>query len=380
VSNLLYPDVIDAGTLQPKLTSAIYLPVGVEGQKDVAGTGVVGTLYVINRVDESSTLFGPASSLHRIVKAVLDRGAGPVIAVASASATTPTLVQRQAAWEKLESDETVRLRLTDSELQADIVALCTSAANADLLYNKQIALVGMPSGTAKAALITAVDAIVTAGASSARRGSLIGPGVYDDLGTLRGGSFAAAAVAAQLAKNSDPTNDLDLSVIPLLSATEKGADGLSVFRRKVVAGSAVNDYEDLLTGGVSPLQPSRLGSGVQITHLRMAFKADGSYDSMQTRIIVDQIFLDVKAYIMESNYLNAVNSETVRARIKSGVEAVLLERGEWIKPVEQPDGSQGYNVSVVSSADNRQVVIGYEGVVRRGISTVKVAPTLSIPV
>jgi hypothetical protein len=95
---------------------------------------------------------------------------------------------------------------------------------------------------------------------------------------------------------------------------------------------------------------------------------------------VDQIFLDVKAYIMESNYLNAVNSETVRARIKSGVEAVLLERGEWIKPVEQPDGSQGYNVSVVSSADNRQVVIGYEGVVRRGISTVKVAPTLSIPV
>ncbi len=380
MSNLLYPDVIDAGTLQPKLTSAIYLPIGVEGQKDTGGTAVVATLYVINRVDESSVLFGPASSLHRIVKAVLDRGAGPVIAGASASATTPTLGQRQAVWEKMESDETIRLRLTDSEVQADIVALCTSAANADLLYNKQVAIVGMPSGTAKAALITAVDAIVTAGATSAKRGTLVGPGVYDDAGTLRGGSFAAAAVAAQMAKNADPTNDLDLSVVPLLTATEKGADGLSVFRRKVVAGVAVNDYEDLLSGGVSPLQPSRLGSGVQVTHLRMAYKVDGSYDSMQTRIIVDQIFIDVKTYVMESNYLSSVNSETVRARIKSGVEAVLLERSEWIKPVEQPDGSQGYNVSVVASVDNRQVVIGYEGIVRRGISTVKVAPTLSIPV
>jgi hypothetical protein len=48
--------------------------------------------------------------------------------------------------------------------------------------------------------------------------------------------------------------------------------------------------------------------------------------------------------------------------------------------VLQPDGSQGYNVSVTSSADNRQVIVGYEGVVVRGINTVKVAANLSIPV
>lgn len=380
MSNLLYPDVIDAGTLQPKLTSAIYLPIGIEGQKEASGTAVIATLYSISRIDESATLFGAASSLHRIVKAVLDRGAGPVIAAASASGTTPTLVQRQAVWEKMESDNFIRLRLTDSEVQADITALGKSAANANLLYNKQIALVGLPSGTAKAALISGADAIIADGVFTAQRTTLIGPGVYDENGTLRGGSFAAAAVAAQIAKNADPTNDLDRSQVPFLTAIEKGADGLPVFRRKVVTGTAVNEFEDLLAGGVSPLEPTQGGTGVQITHLRMAYKADGTYDSIQTRIVIDQIFVDVKAYLLNNNYLSSVNSETVRARIKSGVEAVLLERGEWIKPVEQPDGSLGYNVSVVSSLDNRQVTVGYEGVVRRGISTVKVAPTLSIPI
>jgi hypothetical protein len=66
--------------------------------------------------------------------------------------------------------------------------------------------------------------------------------------------------------------------------------------------------------------------------------------------------------------------------MKSGVEAVLNERANWIAPVTQPDGSQGYNVSVTPSSDMRQVTVGYEGVVVRGISTVKVAGHLSIPV
>lgn len=380
MSALLYPDVIDAGTLQPKLTSAIYLPVGIEGQADSGGTATVGTPYAISRLDESSAAFGAASSLHRIVKTVLDRGAGPVVAIASAKGIAPTLVQRQAAWEKLESDENVRIRLTDSETQADLVQLAISANLANLLYNKQFAMVGMPSATTKANLIAAADAIITGSVEAAKRAVLVGPGVYDENGTLRGGSFAAAAVAAEIAKNADPANDLDLWEVPLLTGIERGADGLPVFRRKVVAGAAVNEFEDLLTGGVSVLSPNRLGTGVQITHLRMVYKADGTFDSLQTRIIVDQIFVDVKAYINENNFFRAGNTAATRARIKSGVEAVLNERATWIKPVTQPDGSEGYNVSVVSSPDNREVIIGYEGVVVRGISKVRVAPTLTIPV
>lgn len=378
-STLLNPQVIDASTLTPKATSDIFLPIAVEGQKDVGGSATVGTPLVINRVDESVTYFGSASSLHRVVKAVLDRGAGPVTAIASKSGTTPSTGERQTAWEKLESDTSVRIRLTDSEVQADLAALAVSAKNADLVYNKQVAIVGMPSGTSSANLIAAATAIAT-DTVGATRTVLVGPGVYDDAGILRGGSFLAATVAAEVAKNADPSNDLDLWNIPLLTGIERGADTLPVFRRRVAAGVAVDDFEVLLTGGVSPVQPSRTPGGVATTHLRTVYTANGSYDSFYTRIIVDEIFIAVKNYIFDNNFLRAGNTEATRARIKSGVESLLDERNTWIRTVTQPDGSAGYNVSVTSSNDQRQVTVGYEGIVVRGISTVKVAANLSIPV
>ena len=378
-SVLLDPRVIDASSLLPRATSPLYLPVGVDGQADNAGTAVVGTLYVINRLDEANTLFGPASTLTRVISALLDRGAAPVVAGASAKGTTPTTVQRQVVWQAMESDSNIRIRLTDSEVQADLSALAVSVKNANLLYKKQIAIVGMPSGTSKAALITAATAIAT-DPDGATRTMLVAPGVYDASGTLRGGSFAAAAVAAEIAKNADPSNDLDLWTIPLLTGIELDSAGLPVFRRKVVAGAAVDDYEDLLQGGVSPLQPSRVAGGVMSTHFRTVFLTSTTYDNIYTRIIVDQIFLDVKAYILDSNFLRMGNTDVTRSRIKSGVQAVLTERVAWIAPATQPDGSTGYNVTVTASPDNRQVTVGYQGTVVRGINTIQVAANLTIPV
>lgn len=378
-STLLNPQVIDASTLIPKATAAIYMPIAVEGLGATPGTAVVGTPYTINRVDEAATAFGSTSKLYAIIKAVLDRGAGPVVGIASSMTTGPTLVQRQAAWEKLESDNFIRIRLTDSELQADLVALGTSCANADLIYNKQIAIAGMPSGTTSAALITC--ATTMAGSLVAgTRCVLVGPGVYDELGVLKGGSFLAACVAAEVAKNSDPGNDLDLWPLQSLTGIERGADTLPVFRRKVTAGAPVDDFETLLTGGVSPVQPSRVPGGVITTHLRMTYTTNSSYDSLYTRIIADQLFLDVKNYIYDNNFFRAGNTEATRNRIKSGVQALLEERDNWVSTVTQPDGTQGYNVTVSSSPDMRQVIVGYEGVIVRGISTVKVAANLTIPV
>ncbi len=101
---LLDPQVIDASTLQPKITSNIYLQPSVEGGMTAAGTGNVGVPYLISRIDEAATSFGADSTLYRVIYALLNRGAGPVIAIASATGTTPTLAQRQTAWQKLESD------------------------------------------------------------------------------------------------------------------------------------------------------------------------------------------------------------------------------------------------------------------------------------
>jgi hypothetical protein len=379
-STMLNPQVIDASTLIPKATSAIYMPIAVEGAGAAPGTAVVGTPLTITRVDESVTAFGATSKLHAIIKAVLDRGASPVVAVASSMTTAPTLAQRQTAWEKLESDSYIRIRLTDSETQADLVALGVSCANANLLYNKQIAFVGMASGTAQAAIITAAGAIASGSADGGTRTVLVAPGVYDDAGILKGGSYLAACVAAEVAKNNDPGNDLDLWPIQSLTGIERTADTLPVFRRHVVAGVATDDFETLLQGGVSPVQPSRVPGGVITTHLRMAYTTNSSYDSLYTRVIADQVFLDVKNYIFDNNFFRAGNTQATRLKIKSGVQALLEERDNWIATVTQPDGTQGYNVTVTASPDFRQVIVGYEGIIVRGISTVKVAANLSIPV
>src|SRR4029077_1275920 len=148
-STLLDPRVFDASTLTPKATAAIYLQPAVEGQMDAAGTQGIAVPALINRLDQAATAFGPVSSLYKIIQTLLDRGAGPVIAVASAKAALPTLVQRQQAWEKLESDENIRIRLTDSVVQADLSALAVSCANANLIDNKQIAFGGMAAATTK---------------------------------------------------------------------------------------------------------------------------------------------------------------------------------------------------------------------------------------
>lgn len=379
-SILLDPQVIDASTLVPKATSSIYLPVAAEGQADAGGTATVGVLYVINRIDESTGLFGVNSKLHLIVKALLDLGAGPVVASASAKGTTPTLVQRQAVWQAMEADPGIRLRITGSEVQADQVGLAQSVANANLLYNKQVAVIGGATGQTKANQIALADAIVAAGTEAAQRTVVAAPGVYDAVGTLRGGSYLAAVYAAEIAKNADPSNDLDLWNLPLLTGIERDTNGLPLFKRQVVAGAAVDDYEDLLQGGVSPAQPSRVPGGVMTTHLRMAYKVNTSFDSLYTRIIVDQVFVDVKNYILDNGFMRSGNTQPTRDRVKSGVEALLNERRSWISAIQQVDGSLGYNVTVVPSADMRQITVGYEGVVVRGISTVKVAANLSIPV
>lgn len=380
MSTQLYPAVIDDSALRPRLTQEIFLPIGIEGLADTAGTAVLGTLYRVSREDEANTLFGTSSILGTLVKQVLKGGAGPVIAVASQKGVTaPTLAERQTQWEKLAADETIRIRLTGSDTQADLVALGASCEDANVLGNKQFGVVGLPAGTTKANLIAAGTAI-RGGTGTGTRMVVVAPGVYDQDGTLQSGRMAAAVVAAEIAKNSDPSIDLDLYNLPFLTAIEKSADGLPLLRRRVSAGVETNDHEDLLQAGISTLMPSRdIAGGVMVTHLRMA-ASGGQWDSLQTRIIVDQVFLDVKNYILDGGFLRQGNTDVVRTRIRSGVVALLDERRTWLKPVAQSDGTTGYNVTVTSSADNRQVTISYEGTVVRGISTVKVAANLTIPV
>lgn len=369
----MYPEVKDATTLGPRFSQPQYLPVGVEGQADTIGTATANVLYAVTTPAQSDTLFGPASQLSALVSFMLKRGIPVVKAIASKKGSAPLLADRQGAWALFEADPTVRIRLTDSGVQADIVALADSAENAELINHKQIAFVGMASGTTLAALQTAATAVAS------KRAVLVGPGIYDENGVLLSGMFAAAAVAAVVATNADIADDLDTLPLPGFTGIETDASGLPVFRKKVVTGAASNDFETALTAGISPLRSGRNG-GAEITHLRMAYVTDTTMDALMTRLITDQLFIDIRDYVEGNLFLRRGNTPDVRNDLKAGVEALLAERSNWLQPKALPDGTFGYGVSVIPSADFRQVTIGYQGVIVRGIQKVLVDGKLEIPV
>lgn len=368
----LYPEVRDATTLGARFSQPTFLPIGIEGQA-AAGTATLATPYTITRPADAEARFGAASSLTNLIKFVLNRGAPSVVAIASKVGSTPLIAERQTAWALLESDPSIRIRLTDSVVQADLVALADSAENAELIQNKQVAFVGMAAGTALTALITAAAAIAS------KRGVLVGPAVYDENGNLLAGNYAAAAAAVEVSKNPDLSDDLDTYRIPGLTAIERDASGMPLARLKVTGGVAVNDFETLLQGGVSALRSAPNG-GVEVTHLRTTYTTDTTMDALMTRLIVDQLFIDVKDYILTNNYLRRGNTQSNRDDLKAGVEALLRDRSNWIRPKNQPDGNLGYLVAVTSSTDGRQVTVTYSGVVVRGIQTVLVDASLDIPV
>jgi hypothetical protein len=64
-------------------------------------------------------------------------------------------------------------------------------------------------------------------------------------------------------------------MIPLLTGVELGADGRPVFNRSVVAGVAVDDYEDLAQLAAF-LRYSRrvIAGGVMTTHLRTVYTTE----------------------------------------------------------------------------------------------------------
>jgi hypothetical protein len=370
----LYPEVQDATTLGARFSQPSYLVVGVEGQMDSGGAGAEATVYTISRPADADTQFGAASSLGLLVKFLLKRGVPSVVAVPSKKGSSPVLADRQAAWELLTSRDDVRIRLTDSTTQADLAALADSCEEADAIQHKQFAIVGLPVGTAISAYGTAAAAIAS------KRAVLVGPGIYDESGIIRDGSYAAAATAAEVAKNPDIADDLDLALIPGLTGIEQdGTTGVPVFRLRIVGGTPTNDFETLLQAGSSPLQNAP-GGGVQFTHLRMTYTSDTTFDALMTRLIVDQLFVDVKNYCLENNFLRRGNTQANRDDLKAGVEGILVERSNWLRPKIQPDGTLGYLVAVVPSTDGRQVTVTYQGIVVRGIQTILLDGSLDIPV
>lgn len=372
MSTTLYPEVIDTTTIAEVFAEDQFLEIGVEGRKDTAGTADIATVYTVTRKSQADTLFGPSSSLATLIKFLFDRGIAVVRAVASKDNAAPLLADRQDAWALLEENKDVRIRLTDSTAQADLVALADSCEWAEGIQNKQFCIAGMASGTSKAALISAATAI------NSKRAVLVGPGIYDQNGNLLGGPFSSAWVAAEVSKNPDIADDLDTMLLPGSTGIEQAANGQPLLREKAGAGTPVNDFEDLLQGGVSPLRQGRRG-GAEITHLRMTYTADSTFDALMTRLVADQLFVDIRTLLEDSLALRRPNTAEQRLDIGALVNRYLQEAINWVKPRLQPDGKIGFGVAVTATTDGRGIKVHYIGTIVRNTQNIDINGQLVIP-
>ena len=372
----LYPEVRDVGSLTGVFNLDQFLVVGVEGRKDTAGTAVVGTPYLIADPLEADAYFGPVSSLGVLVKFLLSRGLTFVWAVASASNIAPTLVERQTAWTALEEKVDVRIRLTDSVTSADLAALADSCEWADEIQHKQFMLGGLATPTTSAALTTAAAAIAS------KRGVLVGPGIYDSNGVLLTGAYAAAMVAAEVAKNQDITDDLDtMALIGTTGIERDPANGMPLFRVRAGAGTPVNDFDTLLAGGVSPLRQGR-GGQAEIVHLRTTYTTDETFDALMTLLIKDEVFIRLREVLTNGssgNFLRSGNTPENRSLAAAVVEAEMKAM-PGVLPVELPDGTIGYGVTVTASSDKKRMIVTTQGEVVRNTQKIDLNTVLSIPV
>lgn len=371
----IYPEVVDISSLTGIFNLDQFLVIGVEGQKDTIGTAAVATRYLVADPTTAQSLFGPASSLSKLVCFMLAKGVNFVYAVASSSNVGPTLVQRQAAWTALEDSVDVRIRLTDSVVQADLVALADSAEWAESIQNKQFAICGLATPTTTAALTTAATAIAS------KRAVLVGPGIYDENGVLLSGAYAAAWVASVVAKNSDISDDLDTLALYGSTGIEKDTSGqMPVFRVRANAGTPLNDFDTLLNGGVSPLRQG-LGGQAEIVHLRTTWLTDSTYDALETLLIKDQVFVELRTLLTgPDNFLRKGNTLTNRSLAAKLVDEYLKAHNDWVQPKFLAGGSDpSYGVTVTPSSDKRQMTVTYQGEIVRNVQKININGVLTIP-
>lgn len=369
----LFPEVRDRSTLTGVFRADQLLPIGVEGQMAATGTtATLGLPVTVTTAEQAATLFG-VSSLTTLIQFILARGAPSVRAVASDDAP-PLLATRQAAWKPLEEDPSIRIRLTDSDVQADLVALADSCEWAEGIQHKQFMFGALATPTVKANLITAADAIAS------KRGVLIGPGVYDGDGVLRGGALAAAMAAVEVSRNPDIADSLNLAPISATSGIElETATGLPLFRLRANAGVPANDHAELLAEGVSTFMLGPDGRAA-FSHLRLTYTVDDTFDSLMTLLIKDEVFLGIKAKLLAGKYHRRPNNESNRNLAATEVDNWLKAHSDWVEPVELPNGDNGYGVTVEPAVDLKSFTVSYFGNVVRGTNVINVNGTLTIPV
>lgn len=272
------------------------------GAAAVATKGTANKVELITSYEEGKSVFGEDASgvygMSTLLKFLFANGAGAVKAVAVGKDESEEK-DYASAFAALSDEEDVGVMVCDSAAQSVHLLLKTAAEDASAARRERIAVIG---GSEE----TVAQMVNRAKAVNSERVVLVGPDIASDDGGTMSAVFAAAAVAAVIAGNTDPS-------VPI-----NGAEGKRL---------SDNEIDQLVRGGVTPIETvGGVSSPVRgiTTRTSSGGAADTTWRELTTILIVDEVIPTIRS-ALRTRFARSKNTAQSRGAIRSQVVLELEE-------------------------------------------------------
>ena len=273
------------------------------GAAAVATKGTANKVELITSYEEGKSVFGEDASgvygMSTLLRFLFANGAGAVKAVAVGKDESEEK-DYASAFAALSDEEDVGVMVCDS------AALKTAAEDASAARRERIAVIG---GSEE----TVAQMVNRAKAVNSERVVLVGPDIASDDGGAMSAVFAAAAVAAVIAGNTDPS-------VPINGAELAGINGVSKRLND-------NEIDQLVRGGVTPIETvGGVSSPVRgiTTKTSSGGAADTTWRELTTILIVDEVIPTIRS-ALRTRFARSKNTAQSRGAIRSQVVLELEE-------------------------------------------------------
>ena len=234
-----------------------------------------------------------------LLKFLFANGAGAVKAVAVGKDESEEK-DYASAFAALSDEEDVGVMVCDSAAQSVHLLLKTAARR------ERIAVIG---GSEE----TVAQMVNRAKAVNSERVVLVGPDIASDDGGTMSAVFAAAAVAAVIAGNTDPSVPINGAELTLFGAAGKRLSD--------------NEIDQLVRGGVTPIETvGGVSSPVRgiTTKTSSGGAADTTWRELTTILIVDEVIPTIRS-ALRTRFARSKNTAQSRGAIRSQVVLELEE-------------------------------------------------------
>lgn len=211
-----------------------------------------------------------------------------------------------SAFAALSDEEDVGVMVCDSAAQSVHLLLKTAAEDASAARRERIAVIG---GSEE----TVAQMVNRAKAVNSERVVLVGPDIASDDGGTMSAVFAAAAVAAVIAGNTDPSVPINGAELTLFGAAGKRLSD--------------NEIDQLVRGGVTPIETvGDVSSPVRgiTTKTSSGGAADTTWRELTTILIVDEVIPTIRS-ALRTRFARSKNTAQSRGAIRSQVVLELEE-------------------------------------------------------